>query len=282
MKLDTKVLKTITLLYVEDDDMIRDQSVKLYEKLFKEVYIGVDGTDGLEKYKLHHAEIDIIVTDINMPNMNGIDMLININKLDFTSVPAIITTAHSDSENLIQAIDNNVDSYITKPIRLKELTLNIVSLVLKYRRSNNLEILARGLVQDKNKNTQINSKLIQDNNRLKKENEYYKMIVDSFVISCRTDKFGEILEVSTRFCSLFDYNNNDIIGKNINILKCDSCNEDGFQKLMLKVIHSKQTIASQHTFSTSNDRKIVCDITMTPTYDCDSLVSGYIFYLEIL
>lgn len=280
MKLDTKQLQLITILYVEDDQMVRDQTKKFLDKLFKKVYAGTDGKMGLNLYKENIDDIDIILTDINMPNMSGLDMLIEINKLT-KSIPTIVTSAHSDSSNLLKAIDINVDKYITKPIQIKELTLSIVELVVDYKRINNIENLAKNLVQKTTQTDKENNELSATLEMIQNNNNYLKTIVDTMVISFQTDKNGSIVELSTKFKTFFQYDD-DIIGENINILKCDNCHQESFQKLMLRAIHTKKSVIAKYTLITNNDRKFESKVTMTPFYGKDALVNGYTFYLDIL
>ncbi len=281
MKLDTKQLKTISLLYVEDDDIIRNQTYTLFEKIFKKVYIAEDGESGLKIYSEEKENIDIIVTDINMPKVNGLDMIKNINLIESTPIPKIVTTAHTDSENLLTAMSHDVDKYITKPIQVKELTVNIVNLVLKYRRSNKLESLAKDLAIKSNQENKKNQKLSYLLNIKTKENELYKTIINDYVSKFETDKNGIILEVTPKFNRLFEYTEDEIIGENINRLKCPTCTQESLQKLMLRAIHSKQTVTTTQTFTKSSGISIICDVTMTPNYGSNFLVSGYTFYLDI-
>lgn len=281
MKLDTAELKKITLLYVEDDEMIRSQLQPILEKLFKKAYIAVDGIDGLEVYKQNKNVIDIIITDINLPNMNGLDMIKNINELN-TSIPVIVTTAHTDSNFMLEAINLNVDKYMPKPIQIRELTVNIVNMVLKYKRLNNIENLAKSLVQKSDKSDELTNSLSYKLDISEKENKYNKAIIDNLVVTFKIDKYGNITSGSNKFYRYFDFDKDEIIGKNIDVLKCESCTQESFQKLMLKVIHAKKTVVSSYTFKIDNDKSVDCDMTMSATYDNNSLIDGYIVYLDIL
>ncbi|MGM0624096.1 MAG: EAL domain-containing protein [Campylobacterota bacterium] len=107
------VCKDLTLLYVEDDIFSQQSFLHLIEPLFFKTYVADDGKEGLEIYK--SQKIDLVVTDIKMPKMNGFEMIKQIQEIDFDVVFAI-TTAHADSEFFIQAIDLGVGSYILKPI----------------------------------------------------------------------------------------------------------------------------------------------------------------------
>jgi PAS domain S-box-containing protein len=282
MKLDTKLLKTINLLYVEDDKIIRDQTVLLFDKIFKKVYAAKDGCNGLDIYKKNQDNIDIVVTDINMPEMDGFEMIKNIHNIQKVSIPTIITSAHTDSKYLLNAIDIHVDKYIRKPILIKDLTVSIVELVSKYRRTNKLESLAKDLVVKSSSDDKKNLELSYLLNIATKENKFFKTLIDDFVSKFKTDKNGIIIEVTPKFSRFFNYSEDEIIGENINKLKCSSCSQDSFQQLMLKAIHTKQTITSTHTFTTNEDKSIICDVTMTPNYGSDSLVSGYTFYLDVV
>lgn len=279
MNIDTKELKTITVLYVEDDQSIRTQTAKVFEKILKKVYVACDGEEGLKIFLKHQNDIEIIVTDINMPNMNGLEMIEQINKYT-TNIPFIITTAHTDSEHLLNAIELNVDKYIPKPVQIRDLTAIIVNLVLKYRRSNNIEALAKNLVQKSSQDVQTNHEMQTTLDFQKKQIEYYQTIIDNFVFTFQTDKTGNIFSASTKFIDFFGYDKENINNMNINDLKCESCEGENFQQLMLKAIHTKRTIASTHTFITNEGTKTVFDLTMTPNYGSDSLVNGYTFYLE--
>lgn len=118
-------LSTISVLYVEDEELAREKLCKLLTKLFKKVDTAKNGKDGLTKFeeaKKSKNPYDLVISDINMPIMNGIEMLSEIRKLD-AEVPFIYTTARSESENLLKAFELNANHYILKPIDLQDLIL---------------------------------------------------------------------------------------------------------------------------------------------------------------
>lgn len=106
-------LKTWTVLFVEDEELARNKLAKLLEKLFFKVVICSNGQEGLEAFK--NNKIDLIISDINMPIMNGLEMLEKIREFDL-EIPVIYTTARNESENILKAVDLNVNNYILKPI----------------------------------------------------------------------------------------------------------------------------------------------------------------------
>lgn len=113
-----EILSQIRLLYVEDDESIRSVLGRGLKRRVKEISIAVDGEDGLEKYKSFNP--DIIVTDIKMPKMSGLEMSKEIRELDDTT-PIIITSAHGESEVLLEAIEIGINGYILKPIEKDKL-----------------------------------------------------------------------------------------------------------------------------------------------------------------
>jgi YesN/AraC family two-component response regulator len=106
-------LSKISILYVEDDISTQMIFTKILKKFVHNVYAANNGKEGLEKFiKL---QPDLIITDIQMPKMNGIEMIKNIRKKN-KSIPIIITTAFNEMEYAIEAIKLKVDGFFLKPI----------------------------------------------------------------------------------------------------------------------------------------------------------------------
>jgi len=114
-----KLLTTnLTILYVEDDLKIQDAMKKYLKKLFSLVTVANNGEEGLSLYK--KSKFDIVITDLSMPKMNGMDMIKKIKELhDFQSI--LITTAHGESNYLMDAMRVHIDGYILKPFVYDEL-----------------------------------------------------------------------------------------------------------------------------------------------------------------
>jgi len=106
-------LKNLTCLYVEDDDFIRESFVLMIKRYFKEVFVAENGKIGLELYQKHNP--DIIISDIRMPVMDGIEMAKKIKEIN-PNAYVIFVTAFSDSEYLKAAIELGVEGYLNKPI----------------------------------------------------------------------------------------------------------------------------------------------------------------------
>lgn len=107
------LLENFTILYVEDDEIVRKSAVEYLSRVAKEVIEAKDGKDAITLWKKHKP--DIIITDISMPRLNGIDMASYIRAND-KDVQIIIATAHSDTDYLLRAVELQLVKYIIKPI----------------------------------------------------------------------------------------------------------------------------------------------------------------------
>ncbi len=112
------IMKSLKLLYVEDEETLREQLLESFKRKFINIIVATNGLEGLEAYK--NEKPDLIITDIKMPKINGLDMIETIRQLD-TDIPIIVTTAFSDLENIRKAIELGVDRFIQKPLSRKEL-----------------------------------------------------------------------------------------------------------------------------------------------------------------
>ena len=109
-------MKKISILLVEDEGLIREElSLFLRRYTQEELYLAADGEEGLQKYKEHTP--DVVISDIKMPKMTGIEMVKEIKKIDPEQI-IVFTTAHSDSDFFLEAIEIQVDGYLLKPIDL--------------------------------------------------------------------------------------------------------------------------------------------------------------------
>ena len=109
-----------SILYVEDDDTTRNTAVMLLKKKYPHLTFltAVNGEEGLEKFKEYRP--DIVITDILMPVMDGIQMAKEI-KVVNSGVRIIVTSAGNDAENVVEAIDIDRSDYLCKPIEVKKL-----------------------------------------------------------------------------------------------------------------------------------------------------------------
>ncbi len=120
MKKTLEKLKDVTVLYCEDEEQLHAVTVSLLERVVKRVLRAYDGEEGLRLYREHHHEIDMVISDISMPHMDGLEMTRQIKGAN-PSVPVIVTTAYSSTDHLFEAIDIHVDKYVLKPLDTRKL-----------------------------------------------------------------------------------------------------------------------------------------------------------------
>ncbi len=116
-------LKNLKILYVEDDELIRENTSEILGRKCDNVVTAKNGLEGLDLYK--EIEPDIIITDIQMPKMDGLTMIKKIRENDIDT-KIIITTAYSDQKYLLEAVELQLIKYVSKP-----LTWNKISDALK-------------------------------------------------------------------------------------------------------------------------------------------------------
>lgn len=106
-------LRKLKILYIDDEDFIRSNAVEYLNFYFDDVYEARDGAEGLEIY--HKVKPDIVISDIKMPKLDGIDMVKEIRKEDKTT-KIIIATAFVDTKYLLNAVELGLIKYLIKPI----------------------------------------------------------------------------------------------------------------------------------------------------------------------
>lgn len=117
-----EILSKLTVLYVEDEPFNRDELSRFFTRRTGKLVMAENGLDGLEKFRSHNP--DLIITDLKMPLMDGLEMIEEIRKMG-SNVPVIIISALSDSKTILKAVDIGIVKYVVKPINLREL-LNTV------------------------------------------------------------------------------------------------------------------------------------------------------------
>ncbi|MDQ1340551.1 MAG: phosphoserine phosphatase RsbU/P [Campylobacterota bacterium] len=120
---EEEMLRKMSILYVEDDLFIRSQVSKIIQRMVKNLYIASDGEEGLGIFKMEHP--DIVLTDIEMPNMNGLDMAEKIKDIN-PEQAILIMTAYNQDEKFLRAIDIGVDKYVIKPVKITQLKQSLL------------------------------------------------------------------------------------------------------------------------------------------------------------
>ncbi|MCV6608010.1 MAG: response regulator [Campylobacterales bacterium] len=224
-----------SVLVCEDDETTREFLVRRLSRILEKVYEAGDGEEGLKLYTEHSP--DLIITDINMPKLDGISMIKEIRKRD-KKTSIVVVSAFSDHENLLECIENGVDSYLVKPVDNRKLLDSIT----KLREIKRLEISHKQ-----------SDKILQD----------YKKALDAGSIVSVTDTKGVFTDVNEAFCQVTGYTKEELIGQSQKILKHPNTPDSDYQK-MLATISNGDIYHGVLENKTKDGNSFVADMTIVP------------------
>lgn len=150
-----ELIEDISILIVEDEAELRDYLQEYLQIFFSKVYISKCGEEGLKQYL--DKRPDIIISDINMPNLDGLSMIKRIREND-NETDIIIMSAHSEQEKLLQAIELGLVTYMIKPINSQKLKDILFNAVDRLRSSKKRIYLSNDIFWDKTTSTLWNDK----------------------------------------------------------------------------------------------------------------------------
>lgn len=158
-----KMSKNLRVLYVEDDIKLQEMLKEYLQMIFNSLRSASDGEEGLKLFKESH--FDLVITDIQMPNMSGFEMISAIKKLNPTQ-EVLITTAYSERSYFIQAIELEVSGYIIKPIdftQMNQSLFHVVEKIIKYHENDIYKSHLEELVTiQSNKNSSLEKEKIKN------------------------------------------------------------------------------------------------------------------------
>jgi len=111
----------MNILIVDDEKAVRDSLAEFLAKIGHEIIIATNGTNALDLF--HENTVDIIITDIRMPDMDGLELLRKVKIVERSTVDVIMITGHGDVNNAVKALQYGAYDYFQKPIKIKELAI---------------------------------------------------------------------------------------------------------------------------------------------------------------
>lgn len=169
MSISNNLLKHMKVLYVEDEEDVLEQMTFFLKKRVGKLVTAKDGKQGLKEFK--DSMPDIVISDLKMPVIDGIGMAREIRKI--SDVPILITTAFSDKEVILKAVDIGIDNYIVKPFDMEDFIEVMKKTAVKVLRS-------RGEL------TAVRNKMLSKEEKIEVEENIKKAL--SKFIKCKTGK----------------------------------------------------------------------------------------------
>ncbi len=142
-------LKDKKILYIEDDEVVLKNISKLLQNYFAHIYTAFDGEEGYRKFIEH--KVDLLVVDIELPKLNGINLIKKIRQLNST-IPIVVISAYTKTDYLLESVELKLDKYIVKPFTSRKLHELLGKLNESFTQTN-LFTLGENIVVDKIKGT---------------------------------------------------------------------------------------------------------------------------------
>ncbi len=243
-----KQSSSLKILYVEDNADARESTITVFEEFFKEIVIAVDGEDGYKKFL--EIPVDLIITDINMPKLNGIDMIQHIRELDI-NIPILVLSAYNESAYFMDSIKLGVDGYLLKPIDMDQFVSVLHKVTKKIHLTDDLKS-ALSLSQQ------------------------YQEAIDKSIIVSKTDIRGIITYVNDEFCKISEYSREELIGQSHNIIRHPDSPFYIYQNIWDTIKNKKETWKGTIRNLSKNGKIYYAESTIKPILDLNGNIIEYI------
>lgn len=237
------------VLYVEDEEQIRENTRLLFTKFFTHVETAVNGDEGLSLYR--SGRFDLVITDILMPVMNGVTMIQKIKELN-PHQPFIVTSACEESSYLLDLINLGVAQFLLKPMKTDQIIQVLYEVVRNIYNARKVEEFTANLKQE----------LVHQTTLL----EQYKEVVDISMIVTKTDLSGDLIYANEAFCKTCGYSCDEIKSKGHNILRHPDMTAEFYEDLW-KTILGKQTWHGTIKNLKKDGSYYITDTTIKPILD---------------
>ncbi len=246
------ISKNLNVLYVEDEENVREQYSNFFVKIFKNVDTAVDGEDGLNKYndfyKIRSRYYDLVISDIMMPKMTGIELTQNLLKIE-KDQQILIISAYNDSDKLQRLMDMGIHNFIHKPMKFKNIiqVLEKVCTFINHQQEdkNRISKMAATIAKLENEFTQA----VKEKKNFQEDVINLYSLSDSYAITSFTNAQGIIIEVNSEFLSISGYTRDDIIGEHFEIFRDEDTCKEIMQSMEKGIIHKCEIKNKKHSFT---------------------------------
>lgn len=195
------MINNLSVLYVEDDDMVRENFQEILEEYFSKVITADNGKTALEQYNIHKP--DVAILDISIPYISGLNVASKIREYD-PEIQIIMLTAYDDKEKLLQAVNLQLFAYLVKPVQHQNFDVTLKNLLSKFESENILQ-LSNDFIWNKSK-----EELFYKDENMKLTNN--ERLILALLCSYPTQYFSAC-DISLEVIE--DYNSDDIECNNI-------------------------------------------------------------------
>jgi CheY-like chemotaxis protein len=251
MKLNEELFKTLNILYVENDEKIKENFSYTLNRLFNKVFLCSDGLVALEKFTQQNntsEKIDVILSEYSIPSLNGLELLFKIRDIN-KNVPFIFITHETDIDLLLNSLRYDVTDYFFKPINENEILKKIEE-----------ACIAR----------QYEDEILNYQNEI----EDYFELINKVAIVYTFDINKKMIYVNDFFTELSKYDKDDILGQDYRSF---------FHYEMPKPIIEEQTLTLENgkkwqgkiKYLTSIDSIFYTNCTIIPIFDENKEIKKY-------
>lgn len=238
----------LRLLYVEDNQDAREMTTMILEDFFDNIIVAVDGADGYNKFM--ENEIDLVITDINMPKMNGLELCEKIRESD-EEVSLIILSAHNEDNFFMDSIKCGVNAYLLKPIDIDQLAAMIYRVVQKYKYINEAK---------------TNLHLLEE----------YKNATNQSSLVSKADVNGTITYVNDALCDISEYSREELVGQSHSIVRHPDNPSSIFEELWETIANKKEIWKGMLRNRTKSGKSYYVNTLVMPVLDLNGNILEYI------
>lgn len=239
----------LNVLIVEDDKTTLKIAIKILKTIANNIYEATNGESALEFLKSNSSQIDVIISDLSMPVMNGIELIKNLKQLNINT-PIVLLTAEESASVLIDAINLNVHKFLKKPLNIDDIKKILNDIALdKFNRI-------------RHESTQMRFAFLWD-------------MVNSFTMMTITDYNGKITFANDAFCELAGYSEAELIGKTHSLIRHPDTPKSRFAAIW-SVLSTGEIWRGILKNRAKNGKDFYVDIMIHPIISTDGLPSGYV------
>lgn len=212
----------LKILYVEDEPQIRENTETLLSTIFSVVRTAENGKEGLALYE--KDSFDIVISDILMPEMNGVKMIEKIKAVN-PNQSIVVISACEDTKYILELINLGISHFILKPVNAEQMISVLYSVA--------------ETISNARKVAEFNENIKHELKHTSTLLDQYKEIVDVGSIVSKTDLYGRITYVNDQFCKISGYTREELLSKNHNIVRHPEMSPETFAEVWNTIQQNK-------------------------------------------